>query len=147
MISVTHLKKETEMYKFAVKWVVLMLLIMGCASLDKEKESWLKFDETSKAYIRAIRWGEYEGAYGFKRPPNTQDELPDFNELSDVRVTSYRVKQTIISENEIMVMQIVDFQYYRMRNVTVRTITDRQKWEYDKEKERWYLISDLPDFE
>jgi hypothetical protein len=46
-----------------------------------------------------------------------------------------------------IVMQIVDFQYYRMRNVTVRTTTDRQQWEYDKEKKRWYLLSDLPHFE
>jgi hypothetical protein len=46
-----------------------------------------------------------------------------------------------------MVMQLVDFQYYRMRNVTVRTITDRQRWEYDHEQGRWYLISGLPDFE
>jgi hypothetical protein len=46
-----------------------------------------------------------------------------------------------------MVMQIVDFQYYRMSNVTVRTITDGQKWEYDEEKERWYLLSELPNFE
>ncbi|MDH3829849.1 MAG: hypothetical protein OET21_20660, partial [Desulfobacterales bacterium] len=67
--------------------------------------------------------------------------------LSDVRITSYRVKQSIIAENEMIVMQIVDFQYYRMRDITVRTITDRQKWEYDKEKERWYLLSELPNFE
>ena len=132
-------------FKFSV--IGLVLLIVGCASLDKEKENWMKFDETSRAYIRAIRWGEYEAAFGFKRLTNVKDELPDFNDLSDVRVTSYRVKQTIISESEMMVMQIVDFQYYRMRNVTVRTITDRQRWEYDKEQERWYLISDLPDFE
>ena len=147
MIFVTHLKKETEMVKFMVKWVVLMLLILGCASLEEEKENWMKFDETSTAYIRSLRWGEYEAAYGFKRLPGINDKLPDFQDLSDVRVTSYRVKQTVISEDEMIVMQIVDFQYYRMRNVTVRTITDRQKWEYDKDKERWYLLSDMPNFE
>jgi hypothetical protein len=132
-------------FKFSV--IGLVLLIVGCASLDDEKENWMKFDDTSRAYIRAIRWGEYEAAYGFKRLPNVNDKLPDFNDLSDVRVTSYRVKQTIISEDEMVVMQLVDFQYYRMRNVTVRTITDRQRWEYDHEKGRWYLISGLPDFE
>jgi hypothetical protein len=144
---VTHLKKEIEMVKFIVKWVVMMLLIMGCASLHEEKENWMKFDDTSRAYIRALRWGEYEAAYGFKRPPGINDKVPDFEDLRDVRVTFHRVKQTIISEDQMIVMQIVDFQYYRMRNVTVRTITDRQKWEYDKEKERWYLLSDLPHFE
>ena len=147
MISVTQLKKETEMVKFMVKWAVLILLMMGCAGLAGEKENWMKFDETSRSYFLALRWGEFEAAYGFKRPPGINDEVPDFQDLADVRVTSYRVKQTIISEDEMIVMQIVDFQYYRMRNVTVRTTTDRQKWEYDKEKERWYLLSDLPHFE
>ena len=135
------------MVKFMVKWVVLILLMMGCAGLAEEKENWMKFDDTSRAYLLALRWGEYEAAYGFKRLPGITDEVPDFQDLSDVRVTSYRVKQTIIAENEMMVMQVVDFQYYRMRNVTVRTITDRQKWEYDKDKEKWYLLSDLPNFE
>ena len=147
MIFVTPLKKEAEMVKFIAKWIVLMLLVMGCASLGDEKENWLEFDKTSRAYLRALRWGEFEAAYAFKRRPAIDAKIPDFEDLTDVRVTSYRVKQTIISENEMKVMQIVDFQYYRMRNVTVRTITDRQKWEYDEEKERWYLLSELPNFE
>jgi hypothetical protein len=136
-----------EMLKFMAKYVVLALLLMGCAGLDMGKENWKKFEETSRAYLMALRWGEYETAYGFKRPPNSYDEIPDFHDLRDVRVTSHRIKQTIISEDKMTVQQIVDFQYYRMRNVTVKTMTDRQKWEYDEEKERWYLISDLPKFE
>jgi len=135
------------MIKLMVKWVVLILLMIGCAGFADEKENWMKFDEISRSYLLALRWGEYEAAYGFKRLPGINDKLPDFKDLSDVRITSYRVKQSIIAENEMIVMQIVDFQYYRMRDITVRTITDRQKWEYDKEKERWYLLSDLPHFE
>ena len=135
------------MVKFMVKFVVLMLLLMGCAGLGNKKENWEKFDQTSKAYLLALRWGEYEGAYGFRGHPNINDEKPDFQDLSDVKITSYKVKQTIVLENEMIVIQLVDFQYYRMRNVTVRTITDHQKWEYDEEKERWHLVSDLPHFE
>ena len=136
------------MVKFMVGFIVLMLLIMGCAtSLEKEKENWMKFDETSRAYLIAIRWGEYEAAYAFKRLPDINTQAPDFEDMRDIKVTSYRVKQTIISKDEMKVMQIVDIQYYRMRDVTVRIITDRQSWEYDQERERWYLLSDLPPFE
>ena len=136
------------MIKFMTKCVVLMLLVVGCAGLDTdEKENWEKFDETSRAYLIAIRWGEYEAAYGFKRLPGINTKVPDFQDMRDIKVTSYRVKQTIISEDEMIVMQLVDIQYYRMRDVTVRTITDRQRWEFDSEKRRWYLISDLPHFE
>jgi hypothetical protein len=135
------------MLKFTANYVVLTLLLIGCAGLDMGKENLQKFEDTSKAYLMALRWGEYETAYGFMRPPNSYDEIPDFYDLRDVRVTFHRIKQTIISEDKMTVQQIVDFQYYRMRNVTVKTMTDRQKWEYDEEKERWYLITDLPKFE
>jgi hypothetical protein len=135
------------MLKFMARYVVLALLLMGCAGLDMGNKNLKKFENTSRAYLMALRWGEYETAYSFKRRPNSYDEIPDFHDLRDVRVTSHRVKQTIISEDQMTVNQIIDFQYYRMRNVTVKIITDRQKWEYDEEKERWYLISDLPSFE
>ena len=148
MISVTPSKREIEMIKLIAKSVVVIMLFMGCAGLQSgEKENWEKFDDTSRAYLIAIRWGEYEAAYGFKKLPDIDAKMPDFQDMKDIKVTSYRVKQTMISEDEMVVVQLVDIQYYRMRNVTVRTITDRQRWEFDKEKKRWYLISDLPNFE
>ena len=55
-------------------------------------------------------------------------------------------KQTIISEDQSKIIQIVDFQYYRLTDVTVKTLIDRQKWEYDEEQGRWFLQSDLPAF-
>ena len=65
-----------------------------------------------------------------------------------ILVTSYKVKKTIVDpESFSKVLRIVDIQYYRMNNVTVKTLVDRQKWEYDKEKDRWYLLSELPAFE
>ncbi|MBW2409433.1 MAG: hypothetical protein JRF72_06505 [Deltaproteobacteria bacterium] len=133
------------MSKLTVKAVVLILLIMGCASM-KTGEKMSQFDETSRAYIRAIRWGEYEAAFGFKKLTAREEVIPDFEDYRTVKVTNYRVKQTIISEDQSMIIQIVDFQYYRMKDVTVRTLIDRQKWEYDEEQEKWYLQSNLPAF-
>ena len=147
MIFVTQQEKETEMIKFMIKFVVLMLLLTGCAALNMEKDNWQKFDQTSKAYLLSYRWGDYDMIYGFKKPPNINEQATDVPDFSDLRITSYKVKQTIMSEDETMVIQIVDFEYYRTRDITVRSITDRQKWEYDKEKERWYLVSDIPSFE
>ena len=136
------------MLKFIAKCAVVIFLLAGCASLDKdEKENWEKFDDTSRAYLMAIRWGEYEAAYGFKRLPDINTKPPDFQDMRDIKVTSYRVKQTLISEDEMVVIQLVDIKYNRRRNVTVKTLTDHQRWEFDSEKKRWYLLSDLPNFE
>ena len=147
MIFVTQQKKGADMVKFMVKYVFLMLLMMGCAGLEIEKDNWQKFDQTSKAYLLSYRWGDYDLVNGFRKPPNTNEQAPQDQDFTDLRITSYTVKQTVMSEDQKVVIQIVDFEYYRTRDVTLRTLTDRQRWEYDEEKGRWYLTSDMPSFE
>ena len=147
MIFVIQQERKPEMIKFMVKFVVLMLMLMGCAGLDMEKENWKKFDQTSKGYLLSYRWGDYDMIGGFRKPPDINEQAPDVQDLSDLRITSYKVKQMIMSEDQTLAIQVVEFEYYRTRDVTLRNLTDRQRWEYDKEKERWYLTSDLPNFE
>lgn len=129
------------------KWIafVLVFLISGCAGIQTGKKMTL-FDDTARAYLRALRWGDYEVAYAFKKTEGADDKMPDFENLRQIRVTDYNVKQTILSEDQLSILRIVDFQYYRITNAMVKTLIDRQKWEYDEEENRWYLTSDLPDF-
>lgn len=132
-----------------LKWIlfVLVLLIFGCAQIQK-RDQMLLFDDTSRSYDLAIRWGEFEEAFAFKKLSDKDDKLPDFAEYRQVRVTSYKVKKTIVDEKSFSkVLRFVDIQYYRMSNVTVKNLIDQQKWEYDEELDRWYLMSDLPVFE
>ena len=132
-----------------LKWIlfVLVLLIFGCAQVQK-RDQMLPFDDTSRSYDLAIRWGEFEEAFAFKKLSDKDDKLPDFAEYRQVRVTSYKVKKTIVDEKSFSkVLRFVDIQYYRMSNVTVKNLIDQQKWEYDEELDRWYLMSDLPVFE
>ena len=133
------------MGKFIFKCVVILLLLSGCASMETG-ERMNQFDSASRTYIRSIRWGDYEAAYSFKKIGQNEAELPDFEEYRNVKVTNYKIKHTIISEDKTKVIQIVDFQYYRMKDVTVKQLIDRQKWEYDEEQEKWFLLSDLPAF-
>lgn len=130
-----------------LKWIALVLvfLIFGCAGIQTGKKMTL-FDETARAYLRALRWGDYETAYAFKNLKSTDDKMPDFENLQQIRVTAYNVKQTILSEDKTAILRIVDFQYYRTSDVTVKNFIDYQKWEYDEKENRWYLISELPEF-
>ena len=126
---------------------LVVLLIFGCAKYQTGQQMNL-YDETSRAYDRAIRWGEFEEAYTYKKLFDQDTKMPDFSDYSQIRVTAYKVKKTIVDEKSFTrVLRIVDIQYYRMSNVTVKTFVDRQKWEYDEEQKRWYLVSELPDFE
>jgi hypothetical protein len=140
-------KEEDKMGKLKYVVFVMILLIVGCAKIEVQKQMTL-FDDTIRAYDRAIRWGEYEEAFAFKKLSDQDNKLPDFAEYRQIRVTAYKVKKTIVDEEGFTkVIRFVDIQYYRMNNVTVKTFVDRQKWEYNEEKDRWYLMSELPAFE
>ena len=78
-----------------LKWIlfILVLLIFGCAQVQK-RDQMLLFDDTTKSYDLAIRWGEYEEAFAFKKLSDKDDKLPDFAEYRQIRVTSYKVKKT-----------------------------------------------------
>jgi len=127
--------------------VVVVLLIFGCAGIKTGQQMTL-FDETSRAYDRAIRWGEYEEAFAFKKLSDKDNKLPDFSDFRQIRVTAYKVKQTVVDEKSFSkVLRLVEIQYYRMSNVTVKNLIDHQQWEYNEAQDRWYLISGLPVFE
>jgi hypothetical protein len=132
---------------YPTKWIacVLVFLILGCAGMQTGKKMTL-FDDTRRAYLQALRWGDYEAAYAFKNLQGADNQKPDFEDLHRIRVTAFSVKQTIVSEDKSTIVSIVDFQYYRITNVTVKNLIDQQKWEYNEEANRWYLTSGLPAF-
>jgi hypothetical protein len=129
------------------KWIawILAFLILACAGIQIGEKMAL-FDDTRRAYLKALRWGDYEAAYAFKNLQGPDNQKPDFEDLHRIRVTSHKVKQTIVSEDKSTIVSVVNFQYYRITNVTVKNLLDHQKWEYDDKAGRWFLISGLPDF-
>jgi hypothetical protein len=127
-----------------IAWV-LAFLLMGCAGIQTGEKMSL-FDDTRRAYLHALRWGDYEAASAFKKQQGRDNQEPDFEDLQQIRVTAHSIKQTIVSEDQLTIVSIVDFQYYRITNVTVENLIDQQKWAYDEEANRWFLMSGLPDF-
>jgi hypothetical protein len=138
------------MAKLNLSAICLVLLIWGCSGLQlqTDREKMNLYDKTSKAYDLAVRWGEWEDALSFLKRSDQDDALPDLEDYRQVRVTAVKVKNTIIDKQSLSIAQrVVDIQYYRMSNVTVKNLQDRQVWEYNEEEDRWYLISGLPVFE
>jgi len=76
---------------------------------------------------------------------NQMNFLPNaIKNLKKIQVNGYRIlSRTTTKEG---VDQVVEIKYTKDASVVVRTITDAQKWIYDKEEERWYLTSKIPKF-
>lgn len=119
-----------------------LLLCMGCASSFDFRRHEL-FTERVRQYGKLLRWSEFEAARSFlaSDAQGRQALLP-----KDVRVTEYEVKQLILTEDARKAGQTVEITYFKERDPRVRTLTDLQQWEFDNERNDWFLKSGFPDF-
>lgn len=136
------------MSKFAhthALWLLLpALLLSACASISKS-ERMDGLNNTLKNYKRDIRWGEFDAAWSFRLwGEDNREEPPE--KLKDLRVTDYKVVNTHMSTDNLSYTQTVHISYHLADSPRVRKIIDRQKWEYDEEAKRWWLVSDVPQF-
>lgn len=123
----------------------LLFSILNLSSCSFTPEAFDSLDKTLKAYEKAIRWQDYKFARVFQLKPV---DISDFQRqrLKSIRVTSYKVIHKVIAHDFSKTDIIVDIRYYQDSSAVERVLTDRQKWIYDAEADRWQLDSPFPDF-
>lgn len=113
-------------------------------------------DKVLKAYRNMIRWNEAEkAAIAFVDKPLRDD----YNKAAEqmrrrkVSMVDTRMLAQECLANSKSAEATIEFDYYIMPDVRLRTLTDRQKWifrESDSERpelgDGWKLVSPLPDF-
>ncbi|MEE9412188.1 MAG: hypothetical protein V3V22_03955 [Methylococcales bacterium] len=114
------------------------MALLSCA--EQKREATLEDNLTM--YEKAIRWSEFSRASKYLRDP----ENADIDKLEGIKVTSYKPTGRDVSEDEQQIVESVRISYTLTGSQTERTLMDRQIWEYDQEKNRWYLTTNLPDF-
>jgi sensor c-di-GMP phosphodiesterase-like protein len=129
----------------ALGLVVCLALTAGCAAYSNMKKQ-DDFSETSKSYEKMIFWSNFDTADSFRDPQERETHPADIDDLKDIKVTSYSVKKVTVSEDQAEVRQIVEIGYYRVDQVTLKTMRDQQVWIYNPNVKRWYLRSGLPLF-
>ena len=121
------------------------LLLSACGIVEKEQKS-QSLHNATRYYEYAIRWGDYDkassmlGTEGLSRSPAPES-------LEKFRVTSYKLLDSSLSEDGLVLNQVIDIHYYNEDNLRERNLIDRQKWVYDQEADFWYLESPLPSFQ
>lgn len=118
----------------------LALLLSACSTTPSELED---LDKVLQAYEHSMRWSRLDLVGQYYREP------PEFSRrekarLKNIKVTGYRVMDITASKTE--AIQLVEIRYFNTNNAVEREIADTQKWEYDKQAERWALTSDFPEF-
>ena len=120
---------------------VLLAMLSACATTPKELE---QLDLSLLSYERYIRWGEFDQARAMHKDEPVLDDL-ERRRLKLYRITSYNTvhRQNNSTENAFV---LVEIRYYNQTRAIEKTLSHKQEWEYNKEKERWYIRSAFPDF-
>jgi hypothetical protein len=123
--------------------ILFSVLVVGCASVN-ELSKMDKLEMTTDGYEVSIRWSDFEMAASFIKDKQDPGITTQLENLKQFNVTAYTVKTFVPSENKSQVLIIADIQYFKKNGLIVKNYSHRQIWEYDEEKERWFLTSGLP---
>jgi len=126
--------------------LLLAVLATGCASVTKMKQM-DKFEQTSHAYELAIRWSDFDMASSFLKNQEDPELAAQIEHLKQYQVTSYEVKRFIPAADKSQVLIFADVQYFKRDGLIVKRYSHRQLWQFDEDKEGWYLTSGLPGFQ
>ena len=126
--------------------ILLILLIAGCASVDKFTKM-DKLEQTTNAYENSIRWSDWDMASSFIKDKMDPKIGPQIENLKQFNVTAYTVKTFVPSDDKSKVLIVADVQYFKKNGLLLKNYSHRQIWEYEEEKETWYLTSGLPELE
>ena len=130
-----------------VKYVLSLcvLFIFGCTGLQG-KFRLAQFEDVSSSYEHAIRWGDYDVANALRKKQETDHEAWNVDKLDKIRVTSYELLSSNLSEDQLRVHQAVKIRYFNADQMIEKTLIDKQLWEYDETEKAWFLQSGLPAF-
>jgi hypothetical protein len=124
--------------------LALALTLPGCKKIEEKRQA-NDLEATLNSYENTLRWKSIADAYSYRPPEEVaRTGIPDG--LDQIRIVSYRVKAAPAMLNEVTAAQTVELGYYHQDTQRVKTLLDRQLWNYDMELKIWRLGSDIPEF-
>jgi hypothetical protein len=123
--------------------LLLVLSLAACAAVDPKNSP---REDTLYSYVSAVRWSDFDAAVGFIDPLTLAA-----NPISDIereryrqfQVTGYEVRSVKpISPEEFE--QVVEIRVVNRNTQVEKVLTDNQRWRWDAEAKRWWLVSGLP---
>ena len=103
-------------------------------------------DKSMFAYERALRWQNYDLVISMHRDAQKQLTPAQRDNLKKFRVTAYEQVYNQVGNDGKTATQVVEINYYREANMTIKKLTLNNKWEYDEPSNHWYLTNPIPEF-
>ena len=121
----------------------LVVLLSACAEMSTRNT---QLDLTLIQYEKALRWSGIEQINQYRKEPVhfTSQQLAKFKKI---KVTGYDVIQTSYRDDKVkqlQVIQLVEVRYVNEDTQVERKFSEQQIWEWDKDTNRWWLVSPFP---
>ncbi len=130
----------------SLRWLMLALaLLMSAGNVMAGKEE-RRLQTTLYDYASAFRWGEIDQILSFFDRGEGAAKAPttfDLERWKQWKVVGYQALPFSASKDG-HAEQIVKIELSNVNTQATRTITDRQRWRYDKKLKSWLLTSGLP---
>ena len=128
-------------------WAIslISILCVACSSVSQMLRL-ETYDVTASQYAKAVRWSDFDSASSFLQATDLDQKFERIKQLKRIKVTNYTVKKFEVNAEKDKVSQLVEINYYILTNPTLKSTLDHQHWEYDGIKDRWFLVSGLPQF-
>ena len=134
-----------------MKLILRTLVILGLAALltacPKTKEA-SDLSDTLLRYDTIIRWAQWDAAVDFLAPEYLEENPVtrlDLDRLRLFKVTQYTVRSAVPVDEGDGLLQEVEIKMFNKNQARERSVLDEQYWKYNKERERWFLHTGLPD--
>jgi hypothetical protein len=129
---------------------VLVLVGLMTAGLSSDAQSFRqrgKLTEVQDAFAAAIRWGDFENAWQAVDPAY-REEHPmtdlEFERYQQVQISGYR-DISRRSGPEGTIERQIELRVINKHTMAERTLRYLERWRWDPEAKRWWLVVGLPD--
>ena len=118
--------------------------IAGCENL-KKKDQTSRLDASLRAYVRSIRWANFDTAAAFAVPRKGSNTVSPAS-LEGIKVTGYSVLIKSVNETADEASVHLNFTYYDESGGTVGAIDQDATWYLDENRKGWLMDDSLPNF-
>jgi len=130
------------------KWLLVAgLLLMLAPAAAQSRLQRGKLQQVQDAYAASIRWGDFENAWKAVDPAykaeHPMTEL-EFERYQQVQISGYRDLSTSGGPDG-TVERAIELRVINKHTMAERTMRYRERWRWDPEVKRWWLVVGLPD--
>ncbi len=124
--------------------ILVMVLLSGCA---KKIDLGPGYERTSKHFMQALRWQDYQGAAMFLAAEDRQPFLDIFEPLKDLHIVEATYKYGRLNEKEGRAESELILQYYMLPSTRIKSWAWKIDWvliPLDTEQRGRWQIQGLP---